>query len=38
VLLEAAPHPDTYPLERAGEALQSLESAHTQGKLAITIA
>ena len=28
---------DTYPLERAGEALQSLGSAHTQGKLAITI-
>lgn len=29
---------DTYPLERAGEALQTLGSAHTQGKLAITIA
>jgi NADPH:quinone reductase len=28
---------DTYALERAGEALRSLASTHTQGKLAITI-
>lgn len=31
------PIQDTYPLERAGEALRSLASAHTQGKLGITI-
>jgi NADPH:quinone reductase-like Zn-dependent oxidoreductase len=29
---------DTYPLEQAGSALQSLTSTHTQGKLAIAIA
>ena len=28
---------DTYPLERADEALRTLGSTHTQGKLAITI-
>src|SRR4051812_8334994 len=29
---------DTYPLERATEALQALATSHTQGKLAIRIA
>jgi NADPH2:quinone reductase len=29
---------DAYPLERAGDALESLASTHTQGKLAIAIA
>jgi NADPH:quinone reductase len=29
---------EMYPLERAGEALQSLASTHTQGKIAIAIA
>ncbi len=31
------PIQDTYPLERAGEALRSLASAHTRAKLGITI-
>jgi NADPH:quinone reductase-like Zn-dependent oxidoreductase len=40
-LLEAdtlrVPIQDRYPLEQAGTALGALASAHTQGKLAITI-
>jgi len=32
------PVQDTYPLDRATDALQALATSHTQGKLAIRIA